>query len=133
MSVSAPGSLETSNRYEATMYLMTKEEGGRERPISANYCQVLFSQTWSMGTRIDVPESQGSLLMPGDHATVHVTLHKDMYMDEGQRFTVREGKRTVASGVIAKRLPAVSVAPNTLLGQLQLGYKKVGDGNDEMV
>jgi len=104
MYVATPGYLVMSNRYTASMYLMSKQEGGRKTPISANFLQVIYSETWSMGVRIDVPQDQGGLLMPGDHGLVHLTLPKHHVMSVGQTFTIREQNKTIASGVISEKL-----------------------------
>lgn len=89
MAITAAGSIEANNRFEANMYLLTKEEGGRTLgAISKKYVQSMYSQTWSIGCRVDVPTSLGGLLMPGDTGIVHVTLPKLMPIQVGDTFTV---------------------------------------------
>ena len=120
MSVSKPSSLSLNNRFEANLYLIASGEGGRDRPISHKFIQQIFSRTWSGGARIDVPKEEGGILMPGDHAKVHLTLQYGMHMKIGQSFTIREHSKTIASGIITGYLPNVSVPHN--LGTLDLGY-----------
>ena len=120
MCVSKPSSLSLNNRFEADLYLIATEEGGRDRPISNRFIQQIFSRTWSGGARIDVPEEEGAILMPGDHSKVHLTLQYGMHMKIGQSFTIREHNKTIASGIITGYLPNIAVPKN--LGTLDLPY-----------
>lgn len=105
-----PGAISLQNRFVADLYLRSKEEGGRARPISHKFVQQIFSQTWSGGARLDVPDEAGGLLMPGDHGPVHVTLQYGMPLRLGQKFTIRESSMTVASGIVKEFLPKVNEA-----------------------
>ncbi|KAI2808275.1 hypothetical protein BLOT_006217, partial [Blomia tropicalis] len=100
-----PDSLSLHNRFVADLYLRSMEEGGRHKPISNKFIQQIFSQTWSGGSRLDVPDEFGGILMPGDHGKVHVTLQYGMPIKIGQKFTIRENTRTIASGIITELLP----------------------------
>ena len=122
MTLAALDSLKLYNRFEANMYLVAKGEGGRANPISNRFIQQLFSRTWSAGVRIDVPDEEGGMLMPGDHGKVHLTLHYGMVMLPGQSFTIRELQHTIASGVINKPLGLIDVKSH--LGLLDLPYGK---------
>ncbi|KAF6207960.1 hypothetical protein GE061_016409 [Apolygus lucorum] len=99
------GSQELSNSYEATIYFLTRAEGGRSKPITSKYIQQLFSNTWNLACRIDFLGADMS--MPGDHSNVRLTLLKRMPMNPGQCFTIRENQYTVATGMVTKILPAV--------------------------
>lgn len=123
MLICKPGTVELENRFVADLYLRSHEEGGRQKPISNKFIQQIFSQTWSGGSRLDVPEEEGGILMPGDHGSVHVTLQYGMPLKIGQKFTIREGTRTIASGIITKFLPKI---PHVIsnLGQVDLPYGK---------
>jgi len=122
MIVCKPGAYPLQNRFVADLYLFSKEEGGRPRPISHRFQQQIFSQTFNGGARLDVPDELGGLLMPGDHGKVHVTLQYGMPLTIGQKFTIREGGRTIASGVITEWLPRITHITN--LGLLDLPYGK---------
>lgn len=102
----AKGSQVLSNHYDASMYLLTKGEGGRKHPLCSKYIQQLFSNTWNISTRIDVPND--SMIMPGEHGNVRLTLLRKMIMNNGQPFTIRELGMTVATGIITKRHDSVN-------------------------
>lgn len=123
MLICKPGSINLENRFVADLYLRSPEEGGRNKAISNKFIQQIFSQTWSGGARIDVPDEHGGLLMPGDHGTVHLTLQFGMPVKVGQKFTFRESKKTIASGVITEILPKI---PHDIqnLGLIDLPYGK---------
>ncbi|BES87652.1 Elongation factor [Nesidiocoris tenuis] len=106
MQVVLAGSSTLTNSYEATIYFLSRSEGGRSKPVTSKYIQILFSNTWNVACRIDLLES--SMLMPGEHATVRLTLLKKMAMNQGQSFTMRENQLTVATGVITKTLPPIN-------------------------
>ncbi|XP_060852963.1 putative elongation factor Tu-like protein isoform X2 [Rhopalosiphum padi] len=90
-----------------------RKEGGRSKPITSNYQQQLFSHTWNIFCRIDL-DSSVSMVMPGEHSEVKITLLNKMIMDIGQPFTVRENGRTVATGIISEILSNVNISKNNL-------------------
>ena len=114
-----PDSLQMNNRFEASIYLLSEAEGGRRAPISTHYVQGLYCQTWVMGVRVDVPRSQGGLIMPGDHGVAHLTLARSMVMPDGTKFTIRQGSTTVISGVINKALPPLVEPSKFIKGKLK--------------
>lgn len=131
MVIAKPSSLQMYNRYEASAYLLNEEEGGRNKPISAHYVSSLYSQTWTMGARVDVPSSAGGLIMPGDHGLVHITLAKSMVMLEGQKFTIRHsGNCTMMSGVISKPLESIASPRDFLQGTMSIPNQEYGMPND---
>ena len=63
---------------------------------------MLYADTWSIACRLDIPSSEGTMIIPGDQATVKLSMLKGMPLFVGQRFTLRENKMTIASGVVTK-------------------------------
>lgn len=114
MLLCAYGSESLTNTYDASMYLLTRSEGGRSKPITSKYIQQLFSRTWNIPARIDFPNN--GMLMPGDHSTnLRLTLFRKMVMSVGQPFTIREQGITVATGVVTKKRDAVHLPLNKLI------------------
>ncbi|GLH12442.1 Elongation factor 1-alpha [Gryllus bimaculatus] len=117
MLLCARGSMDISNCFESEIYFLTKSEGGRSKPVTSKYIQQFFSKTWNILCRVDVKE--GEMIMPGEHARVIITLLRGMVLLEGQSFTIRENNQTVATGIVAKILPSVSLI-NTKLHKVQI-------------
>ncbi|XP_055348349.1 elongation factor Tu-like [Paramacrobiotus metropolitanus] len=129
MILAPPGRFTAHNRFRAQIYFLTKHEGGRSKPIRSGYAQQLFSHTWDVETRLDLPPGV-DMLMPGEHSEVFGTLLREMVLEPNQRFTVREANnQTVATGVITKLLPSVRV--DRSLGKLD-GAKLVTEAGDVM-
>lgn len=125
MIIYKPGTIQLENRFVADMYFRSPEEGGRNKAISNKFLIQIFSQTWNSGVRIDVPDEFGGMLMPGDHGKVHCTIQFQMPLRIGQKFTIRENKRTIASGVITEFLPRIpNFIPNLSLLDLPYGKEK---------
>ena len=101
--LAAPGSIEPHTKFEAEVYVLTKEEGGRHTPFFNGYRPQFYFRTTDVTGDIQLPEGT-EMVMPGDNATFTVTLITPIAMDEGLRFAIREGGRTVASGVVSKIL-----------------------------
>jgi len=97
-----PGSVTSHKKFEAQMYVLSKEEGGRHTPFVNGYRPQLFTRTADITCTVILPE--GKMVMPGEDARLTVSLITDMAVEEGQRFTVREGSRTVGTGVVLKVL-----------------------------
>src|SRR3954469_12287561 len=100
--VALPGSVTPHKSFKATMYALTKEEGGRHTPFVANYRPQFFFRTTDVSGAIDLGEL--TMVMPGDSLPVIVRLGKDIAMDVGLGFAVREGGRTVAAGTVTELL-----------------------------
>ncbi|XP_023177822.1 uncharacterized protein LOC111604136 [Drosophila hydei] len=113
MLLCASGSEDISNHFEGSMYLLSRAEGGRNKPMLSKYIQQLFSMTWNQPARIDIIP-QESMLMPGEHGQVRVTLLRKMVMTPGQPFTIRENGATVATGMITNQLPSLDLPKNKL-------------------
>ena len=88
MVVAAAGSCKIGNRFGAQIYFLSRGEGGRSKPIVSGYTQPIFSGTWNMSTRIDLPEGK-DMIMPGEHSEVVLTLLRPMAVESGQPFTIR--------------------------------------------
>merc|ERR1711916_272376 len=96
----APGSVKAYKEFEAEVYVLNKEEGGRHTPFVTKYSPQFFFRTANITGSIEVKDAD--LVMPGDNATLKVDLITDVAMQEGDRFTMRESNRTVGTGVISK-------------------------------
>ncbi|CAL8121960.1 unnamed protein product [Orchesella dallaii] len=117
MLLCAEGSEKLGNRYEVKIYFLSRSEGGRSKPVMSKYIQQLFSRTWNMECRIDLVPPM-SMLMPGEHATVQITLLRKMVMTMGQPFTIRENNVTVATGMVTRTLDSITVTKS--LGKLNI-------------
>ena len=98
-----PGSITPHTRYEAEVYVLTKEEGGRHTPFFNNYRPQFYFRTTDVTGTVALPDGT-EMVMPGDNTQMTVTLLTPIAMDEGLRFAIREGGRTVGAGVVAKIL-----------------------------
>ena len=96
-----PGSITPHTRFEAEIYVLSKDEGGRHTPFFANYRPQFYFRTTDVTGAIDLPEGT-EMVMPGDNIKLEVTLINPIAMEEGLRFAIREGGRTVGAGVVAK-------------------------------
>jgi elongation factor Tu len=98
-----PGSITPHTKFEATVYVLNKDEGGRHKPFFTNYRPQFYFRTTDVTGTISLPEGT-EMVMPGDNTDMIVELGKPIAMDEGLRFAIREGGRTVASGRVTKIL-----------------------------
>ena len=96
-----PGSITPHTRFKCEAYILTKEEGGRHTPFFGNYRPQFFFRTTDVTGTVDLPEGT-EMVMPGDNVAMEVKLIAPIAMDEGLRFAIREGGRTVGAGVVAK-------------------------------
>ena len=96
-----PGSITPHTRFTAEAYILTKEEGGRHTPFFSNYRPQFYFRTTDVTGQIALPAGT-EMIMPGDNVTMEVELIQPIAMDEGLRFAIREGGRTVGAGVVAK-------------------------------
>jgi elongation factor Tu len=95
-----PGSITPHTDFEAEAYVLTKEEGGRHTPFFSNYRPQFYFRTTDVTGSIELPEGT-EMVMPGDNVTMKVQLIAPIAMEEGLRFAIREGGRTVGAGVVA--------------------------------
>jgi elongation factor Tu len=98
--LAAPGSITPHTKFKAEAYVLTKEEGGRHTPFFTNYRPQFYFRTTDVTGTVDLPEGT-EMVMPGDNVSMLVTLIAPIAMDEGLRFAIREGGRTVGAGVVA--------------------------------
>jgi len=96
-----PGSITPHNEFEGQIYVLTQSEGGRHKPFFSNYRPQFFFRTTDVTGTIELPEGT-EMCMPGDNTAIKVELINPIAMDEGLRFAIREGGRTVASGRVTK-------------------------------
>ena len=99
--IAKPGSIHPHTEFEAQVYVLTKEEGGRHTPFFNNYRPQFFIRTTDVTGSIQLPEGV-EMVMPGDNIKIDVSLIKPVAVEEGLRFAIREGGRTVGSGVVSK-------------------------------
>jgi len=96
-----PGTIKPHTKFEAEVYVLSKEEGGRHTPFFNGYRPQFYFRTTDVTGSCDLPEGI-EMVMPGDNVKMTVSLHSPIAMDEGLRFAIREGGRTVGAGVVAK-------------------------------
>ena len=97
--LSAPGSIKPFKKFKAEAYVLTKDEGGRHTPFFSNYRPQFYFRTTDVTGSVELP-SGTEMVMPGDNITMTVELIQPIAMDEGLRFAIREGGRTVGAGVV---------------------------------
>ena len=98
--LAAPGSITPHTKFKAEAYILTKEEGGRHTPFFSNYRPQFYFRTTDVTGQVVLPDGT-EMVMPGDNVTMQVELIAPIAMDEGLRFAIREGGRTVGAGVVA--------------------------------
>ncbi|KAF1706623.1 elongation factor Tu [Pseudoxanthomonas sacheonensis] len=96
-----PGSIKPHTEFEAEVYVLSKDEGGRHTPFFKGYRPQFYFRTTDITGAVELPEGV-EMVMPGDNVKMVVTLINPVAMDEGLRFAIREGGRTVGAGVVAK-------------------------------
>jgi elongation factor Tu len=96
-----PGSITPHTQFEAEIYVLTKEEGGRHTRFLSGYRPQFYFRTTDVTGTINLPEGT-DIALPGDRTNINVDLYQQIAMDEGLRFAIREGGRTVGAGVVSK-------------------------------
>ncbi|MCH2334536.1 MAG: EF-Tu/IF-2/RF-3 family GTPase, partial [Pseudomonadales bacterium] len=96
-----PGSITPHTQFEATVYVLSKDEGGRHTPFFKGYRPQFYFRTTDVTGSVELP-ADVEMVMPGDNIKVDVDLISPIAMDEGVRFAIREGGRTVGAGVVTK-------------------------------
>ncbi len=96
-----PGSITPHTKFEAEVYVLSKEEGGRHTPFFNNYRPQFYFRTTDVTGAVELPEGT-EMVMPGDNVKIKVALIAPIAMEQGLRFAIREGGRTVGAGVVAK-------------------------------
>ena len=101
MVIAKPGSVHPHKKFEAAVYILKKEEGGRHTPFKDNYRPQFYFRTTDVTGTIHLPEGR-EMVMPGDNLTINVELISEIALNENLRFAIREGGRTVGSGQVTK-------------------------------
>jgi elongation factor Tu len=101
-----PGSIKPYKKFKASVYILTKEEGGRHTPFFKGYRPQFYFRTTDVTGIITLPENV-EMVMPGDNIHIEVDLIAPIAMEQGLRFAIREGGRTVGAGVVADIIPQV--------------------------
>jgi elongation factor Tu len=96
-----PGSITPHTKFECEVYILTKEEGGRHTPFFKGYRPQFYFRTTDVTGAVELPEAT-EMVMPGDNIQMKVELIAPIAMEEGLRFAIREGGRTVGAGVVSK-------------------------------
>ena len=96
-----PGSITPHTKFDAEVYILSKDEGGRHTPFFNGYRPQFYFRTTDVTGACDLPEGI-EMVMPGDNVQMKVTLIQPIAMEEGLRFAIREGGRTVGAGVVSK-------------------------------
>jgi elongation factor Tu len=104
-----PGSIKPHKKFKCEVYSLSKEEGGRHTPYFANYRPQFYFRTTDVTGSITLPEGT-EMVMPGDNVTLTVELLSPIAMDNNLRFAIREGGRTVGSGVVSEIIEESSAA-----------------------
>ncbi|MCY3857449.1 MAG: elongation factor Tu [Gammaproteobacteria bacterium] len=99
--LAVPGSITPHTKFSASVYVLTKEEGGRHSPFFTNYRPQFYFRTTDVTGKVEMPDAD-AMVMPGDNVEFNVSLISPIAMDEGLRFAIREGGRTVGSGIVTK-------------------------------
>ena len=96
-----PGSITPHTKFQAEVYVLTKEEGGRHTPFFNNYRPQFYFRTTDVTGNITLPEGT-EMVMPGDNVTIDVELIHPIAVENGTTFSIREGGRTVGSGIVTE-------------------------------
>jgi len=99
--VAKPGTITPHTKFKAETYILTKEEGGRHTPFFSGYRPQFYFRTTDVTGVVTLAEGV-EMVMPGDHVTIEVSLITPIAMEDGLRFAIREGGRTVGAGVISQ-------------------------------
>jgi len=101
MAIAKPGSITPHTKFKTQIYILTKEEGGRHTPFFNGYSPQFYFRTMDVTGHIELPKGV-EMVMPGDNVELNCNLISQVAMEEGMRFAVREGGKTVGAGVVTK-------------------------------
>jgi elongation factor Tu len=101
MVLAKPGSIKPHTKFKAEVYVLTKDEGGRHTPFFTNYRPQFYFRTSDVTGTLTLPAGV-EMVMPGDNVSVEIELQKTVAMDKGLKFAIREGGRTIGSGIVAE-------------------------------
>jgi len=103
MVLAKPGSITPHTKFKAEVYVLTKDEGGRHTPFFTNYRPQFYFRTSDVTGTLTLPQGV-EMVMPGDNVSVNVELQKTVAMEKGLKFAIREGGRTIGSGIVTEVL-----------------------------
>ncbi|KAJ8966910.1 hypothetical protein NQ314_003235 [Rhamnusium bicolor] len=106
MVMAKPGTVKSYDNIETQVYILSKEEGGRPKPFTSYIQLQMFCRTWDCAVQVIVPDKE--MVMPGEDSRLILKMMKPMVLEEGQRFTLRDGSQTLGTGVVTKTLPLMS-------------------------
>jgi len=101
-----PGTVKAADQVEAQVYILSKEEGGRSKPFTSFFQIQMFSRTWDCAAQVSIPNKE--MAMPGEDTSLHLKLIRPMVLEQGQRFTLRDGHLTLGTGVVTKVMAPLS-------------------------
>jgi len=101
MVLAKPGTIKPHTKFKAEVYVLTKDEGGRHTPFFTNYRPQFYFRTSDVTGTLTLPEGI-EMVMPGDNVSVNVELQKSVAMEKGLKFAIREGGRTIGSGIVVE-------------------------------
>jgi elongation factor Tu len=101
MVLSKPGSIKPHTKFKAEVYVLGKDEGGRHTPFFTNYRPQFYFRTSDVTGTLTLPAGV-EMVMPGDNVSVEVELQKSVAMEKGLKFAIREGGRTIGSGIVTE-------------------------------
>lgn len=107
MVIAEKDSVQQYDTFEAQIYVLKKNEGGRTKPITNKYIQQTFCGIWTINGCVLLDEGQNQLIMPGDTSSLKIWLRKPMVLKQGDRFSMREQRFTSLTGVVTACLPSV--------------------------
>ncbi|KAF6203558.1 hypothetical protein GE061_001890 [Apolygus lucorum] len=108
-----PGSIKAEDHVKSQVYLLTKEEGGRNKPLVPYMQMQMFSRTWDCAVQVNIPAKE--MVMPGEDSALILKLLKPMVLEKGQRFTLRIGSMTVGTGVVTEVLATLNEKEREML------------------
>ena len=103
MVLAAPGTCNPHTKFEGTVYVLTKDEGGRHKPFFTGYRPQVYIRTTDVTATITLPAGT-EMVMPGDNVTIVAEMIHPVALEEGMRFAIREGGRTIGAGTVSKIL-----------------------------
>ncbi|KAJ8984811.1 hypothetical protein NQ317_013009 [Molorchus minor] len=106
MVMAKPGTVKSYDNIETQVYILSKEEGGRQKPFTSFFQLQMFSRTWDCAVQVIIPDKE--MVMPGEDSKLILKMMRPMVLEEGQRFTLRDGSQTLGTGVVTKTLPKLT-------------------------
>ena len=101
MVLAKPGTIKPHTKFKAEVYVLTKDEGGRHTPFFTNYRPQFYFRTSDVTGTLTLPAGV-EMVMPGDNVSVEIELQKSIAMEKGLKFAIREGGRTIGSGIVVE-------------------------------